>query len=129
MADRIPDEVQDRIHHALDQVLVDLRRLTLQFQRDFLVVFTRQIADHERHAPENFANRHQADPHDAFAQPSQLSIDRLGVFLDGAPFRRRHVPLEARQRVRQAGAADHQVADALHQFVEAREVHADHVRG
>ena len=36
--------------------------------------------------------------------------------------------LDARQRVGQPGAADHQIADVAHQLVEAREIDADEMR-
>jgi hypothetical protein len=35
----------------------------------------REIADHERHPPEDLADRHQAHPHDALAKIAQLPFD------------------------------------------------------
>ena len=128
VADGVADQMQHRVHHPFDQILVDLRGLPLQQQGDPLAGFAGEIANHERHAPEDFADRHEADAHQSLAQGPQLSIDRDGVLLNRAPFDRRHVRLDPRQRVQQAGAADHHVADLAHQFVEARQIDADDLR-
>ena len=128
VADGVADQVQHRVHHPLDQELVDLGALPPQLEVHALAGLAREIADDERHAAEDLADRHEADAHDPFAQRPQLAVDRDGVLLNRAPLGRGDAALDARQRVGQAGAADHQVADVAHQLVEAREVDADEVR-
>ena len=128
VADRVAHEMEDRIHHPLDQELVDLRALSPQLEPHPLAGLARQIADDERHAAEDLADRDQAHAHDAFAQRAELPVDRDGVLLDRAPLARRDPCLDARQRIGQPGPADHEIADVAHQVVEAREIHADKVR-
>ena len=57
----------DRVEHPLDQKLVDLGVLALDDQLDLLAGFAREVADDERHPPEDLAHRHEADAHDAVA--------------------------------------------------------------
>ena len=95
VAHRVAHQMEHRVHHALDQVLVDLRGLALEEERHLAAGFPRQVAHDERHASKDLANRYQADAHEAFAQRSQLAIDRDGVFLRVTPFRRRHVGFDS----------------------------------
>ena len=127
VADRIADEVQDRIHHPLDQELVDLGVLAGDLE-PHLLVRAGQVAHHERHAAENLPDRHHADPHHAFAQIPQVAIDGQAVFLDGPPLDRRHMPLDAGQRIGKPRPGDDQIADETHQLVEPRQVDADEMR-
>ena len=50
------------------------------------------------------------------------------VLLNGTPLARGNVGLDPRQRLVQPGAADHQIADAAHQLVQAGQIDADKVR-
>ena len=95
VADRVANEMEHRIHHPLDQVLVDLGRLAFELERDLLARFAREVADDERHAPEDLADRDQADAHDPFPQRPQLAIDHHRVVVHRAPFSRGHVAFEA----------------------------------
>ena len=98
VADGVAHQVQHRVHHPLDQELVDLGVLAGELEPDLLAALAREVADHERHAAEDLADRHQPDAHHAFAQVAQLALDAPGVLLDRAPLGRRHVALDARQR-------------------------------
>ena len=128
VADGVANQMQHRIHHPFDQVLVDFGRLAPQQQRDLLAGLPREIANDERHPAEDLADRHQPHPHQPFAQRPQLAVDGQRVLLDGAPLDRGHVRLDARQRVEQAGAADDQVADVAHQLIQAGQIDAHDVR-
>ena len=68
VADGVADQVQHRVHHPLDQELVDLGALPPQLEVHALAGLARQVAHDERHAAEDLADRHQADPHDPLAQ-------------------------------------------------------------
>ncbi len=81
VADRIADEMENRIHHPLDEELVDLGRLARQIQLNALAVVAGEIAHDERHPPEDLADRHQAHAHDAFAQIAKVALDALAVLL------------------------------------------------
>ena len=114
--------MQDRVEHALDEELVDLRVLAGDLDADPAAGIAREIADHERHPPEDLADRNQAHAHDAFAQ---LALDSAGMLLHRSPLRRGNVRLDALERVGQPQAANDQVADHPHQVVEPRHVDAD----
>ena len=124
MADGVTNQMEHRIHHALDQVLVDFSGLALQKQRDLLSGLARQIADHERHPAEDFTDRDQTNPHQGFAQRAQLTVDGQRALLNGAPLNSWHVRFDTRQGVEQPGPADHQIADLAHQLVQAGHVDA-----
>src|SRR6185503_9953983 len=97
----------------------DLGPLPSQLEAYALAGLARQIADDERHAAEDLADRDEPHAHDPFAQRAKLTVDRDGVLLDRAPLARRDRFLHARERVGQPGTADHQIADVAHQVVEA----------
>ena len=61
--------------------------------------FAGEVADDERHAAEDLADRHEADPHDAFAQHTELTMVGDRFFLYGAPLGGRHISLSARFRL------------------------------
>ena len=129
VADRVPHQVENGIHHPLDQVFVDLGFLPLEHQPHLRGRVLRQVADDERHAPEDFADGDEAHAHDPLAQVAQLALERRAVLVHRAPLDRRHEPLDAGQRVLEPRPADHQVADHPHQLVEPRQIHANVVRG
>src|SRR5262245_39831822 len=56
MTDSIAHEVHERIHHPLHQKLVDLRFAATELHDDLLATLTRQVANDERHALEDFAD-------------------------------------------------------------------------
>ena len=116
-----------RIHHAFDQELVDLGVLTDEVELHALAAVAREIADDERHSAEDFADRHQADTHDAFAKVAKLPLDSGAVLLQRAPLLERHMRLDALERVFEPGARDDHVADETHQVVEPRQIDADEV--
>ena len=89
VADGVAHEVEHRVHHPLDQVLVDFCRLPAQLELDALSVFAREIAHDQRHPPEYFTDGNHAYPHDAFAQHAKLAVAGEGVFLHRSPFGRR----------------------------------------
>jgi hypothetical protein len=64
VADRVAHEMENRIHHPLDEELVDLGPLPSQLEAHALAGLARQVADHERHAAEDLADRHQPHAHD-----------------------------------------------------------------
>ena len=89
VADGIANQMEHRIHHPLDEELVDFRRLAGQLQLHALAAVPGEIADDERHAPENLGDRDQPHAHHAFAQVAQLPLDALGVLLQRRATRRR----------------------------------------
>src|SRR5688572_32900322 len=99
MADRVTHKVKNRIHHPLDQVLVDFGRLASQIEHYRLPGLSSKVADDERHAPEDLSNRHETDAHDPFAQRSYLAIDRDGAFLDRSPLDGWHMFLYTREKI------------------------------
>src|SRR5262249_31544162 len=91
VTDGVADEMQQRIHHPLDEKLIDLGFAAAELDEDLLTALTRQIAYHKRHAFEDFANLDHAHAHDAFAQVSQLASHAQRCFLKRTPRRgRRH---------------------------------------
>ena len=89
VAHGVANQMQNRIHHPLDQVLVDFRRLALQEERDLPAGLAREIAHDEGHAPEDLADgtrRTRMSP--SRSVRSWRSIASR-VFLDVAPFGRR----------------------------------------
>ena len=128
VTDRIADEMEHRIHHPLDEELVDLGRLPRKIQLNTFAVVARQIAHDKRHPPEDLADGHQADAHHAFAQIAKVPLDALAVLLQDAPFRGRRETLDAQQRVLEPRTRDDQIADQAHQIVEAGEIDADEIR-
>ena len=68
----------------------------------------RQVADDERHAAEDLADRHQADAHHAFAQSRSWRSMPALCSCSARHSVERHVRLDALQRVVQAGAGDDQ---------------------
>ena len=127
MTDRVAHEVQHRIHHSLDEELVDLGALTGELELDALAVVARQIANDERHAAEDLADRHQAHAHDALAQIAKVPFEPGAVVLERAPFLEGHVSLDTPQRVLEPRPGHHHVADQPHQLVEPGQIHADDV--
>ena len=95
VTDGVSHQMNDGIEHALDQELVDLGVLPVNLEPHVLAQLAREIADHERHPPEDLADRHQAHPHDALAKIAQLPFDGEAVFLHRPEFDRRHARLEA----------------------------------
>ncbi len=128
VADGVPNQVEDGIHHPLDEELVDLGRLPGQFELHALLAVAREIAHDERHPAENPGNRHEPHAHDAFAQVADLPFDALGFLLQPAPFRRRQEPLDAEQPFLEPRPGDDEVADQPHQVVEPGQIDADEIR-
>ena len=108
------------IHHPLDQELVDLGVLPAEHDVDLAAGLAREVADHERHAAEDLADRHQPDAHHAFAQLAQLPLDALGVLLDRAPLGAAARAARCARASREARAQDDEIADHPHQLVEPR---------
>ena len=119
VGDGVPHQMEDGIHHALDEVLVDLRLLPAQVEPHLRLDLALEIADHESHPLENLA--HGNEPHAGHAVPQilQLPFNQYRVFLDGSPLPSRHMALGGSKRVVEPGPADHQIADHAHQLVEA----------
>src|SRR5215204_5117810 len=110
VADGVADEVQQRVHHALDEELVYLGLLPQKFEPDLLAARARQVADDEPHALEDFADLHHPHAHDAFAQVAQLSRYRHVRLLQRAPLGGGHAPPQRPQPVFQARATRDQLA-------------------
>ena len=121
--------MQHRIHHALDEKLVDLGTLTREIELHPLAAVAGEIADDERHPPEDLANRNQPHAHHAFAKIAQVPLDARAVVLEGTPFLERHVRFNAVQRVLEPGPRHDHVADQSHEVVEPGQVHAHDVGG
>ena len=100
VADRVADQVQDRIHHPLDQELVDLGVLSGELEPDPLVGISRARSrttnGMRRKISPTGTRRTRITP--SRRSRSWRSM-RQAVLLHGAPLDRRHVALDARQRI------------------------------
>src|SRR5688572_29550986 len=110
MTDGVAYEMQDRIHHALDEILVDLRLLPGQGHVNPPIQLACEIADDERHAPENLTNGNETHADDALTQIAQLAFERDGVFVDRSPFVHRDACLDTTERIGQSGPEDDHIA-------------------
>src|SRR6185369_15011684 len=126
MTDGIAHEMHQRIHHSLDEKLVDLRFAAAKLYDDLLAVLARKVAHHKSHSFKDLADLDHAHPHDALAQISQLPGNGETRFLQRTPDRGRCHAFQLSQLVFEPCATDHQFADDAHQFVEAVELHAHH---
>jgi hypothetical protein len=124
----IPDEMQDRIHHPLDEELVDLRVLTDHLQMNALADIASEVADHERHAAKDLAHRDETNAHDRIAEVAQLTLHQRLVLLQQAELARWHVALHPLERVVEPRPGDHEIPGQSHQVVQAREIDANEVR-
>src|SRR5688572_32964945 len=128
MADSIAHQVHERIHHSLHEKLVDLRFAATELHNDLLTALTRQVANHERHALEDFSDLDHAHAHDALAQISKLPPHGLTCFLKRTPGCGRCHSFQFRQLVFEPCTTDHEFADDSHQFIEPVEIDAHHAR-
>src|SRR6185295_6064115 len=128
VADGIANQVQDRVHHPLDQQLVDLRMLSADLQFHVLLIFTRQIANNESHALKDFADRHRSDSHHTLAQIAKLPLhSQIGV-LERTPLGSRQVAIKPLEVLVQMRSADHHFANHPHQVVYASQIDAHETR-
>ena len=99
VTDRVAHQMQHRIHHSLDQELVDLGALPGELEVYALAVVARQIADDKGHATEDLADRYEAHAHHAFTQIAKVALETSAVVLHRPPFLERHIRFDAPQRV------------------------------
>ena len=77
--------MQQRLEHAIDDELVDLRLLAAELETDRLARLARDVAHREAHALEHFADRHEPDAHHAFANRAQLPLDAVVRLVEIVP--------------------------------------------
>src|SRR5215213_6617613 len=128
MTDRIAHQVHEWIHHPLHQELVDLRFATAELHDDLLTAFTRQVANHERHALKDFTDLDHAHAHDTLAQISQLPSHALACFLERTPERSGCHSFQLRYLILKPRTTVHELPDDAHQFVEPVEIDAHNGR-
>ena len=112
MVDGVADQVDQRIGEPLDHGLVELGLLALHGQIDLLAEIAREVVDQPAEAAEQRADRDHADAHGGVAQGGGEPLDLLGDRLDlqvGA----------GGGELAQPGLGDDQLADPVHQLVEA----------
>ena len=124
----IAHEVHERIHHPLDQKLVDLRFTAAELHDDLLPTLAREVSNHERHAFKAFTNLDHAHTHDALAQVSKLPRHAQTCFLKRTPARGWRHSFQVFQLLLEACSTDHELADDAHQFVESIEIDAHDAR-
>ncbi len=128
MTDGIAHQVHERIHHPLDQKLIDLRFATAQLHDNLLAALPREVTYDERHAFKDLTDLDHANAHHALAQVSQLPRDAQARFLQRTPDCGRRRSFQVSHLIIEPRTADDEFADNTHQFVEPVEINAHHSR-
>ena len=117
VVDGVAHQVDQRVGQGFDQVLVEVGFLAHQLEVDLFLQVARQVADQAREAAEDLLDRLHARLHDGGLQVGGDHVEvghGLGHGLVAA------VQAEAHQAV----THQHQLADHVHDLVQARGVHA-----
>ncbi len=112
VVDGVADEVDEGIGEALDHGLVHLGVLADRDELDRLGEVAGEIVDEAAEAGEEGAHRHHAHAHGGVAQAGGEALDLLGDGLD------REVVADMGE-LGEPGLGDDELADAVHQLVEA----------
>ena len=125
MADRVTDEMEQRVHHSFDDDFVYFRILAFDMDLDAFVQLSFQSTHHETHLLEHLSDRNHSDANDTLAQLSKLPFHASIDFLKRAPIVRavRHCA----ENFVKPEAADDQFPDDSHQIVEPVHLNTNHV--